>query len=113
MTNAHKMNEFGEKVSEVEDAFTVGLSSLRDDISRLTQTVSELVRKEAESARSRVMDAVETARTQVSDSATAAQERVQTASADLESGIEKNPIASVFIALGIGVVLGLMARSSR
>jgi ElaB/YqjD/DUF883 family membrane-anchored ribosome-binding protein len=110
MSNAQKMNEFGDNVSEVADTLSVGLNSLRNDISRLTDTVSDLVRKEAESARSRVMDAVDTAKTQLSGSASAAQQRVQSASADLEASIERNPLAAVLIALGIGVALGLVTR---
>jgi ElaB/YqjD/DUF883 family membrane-anchored ribosome-binding protein len=110
MSNAQKMNEFGENVSEVIDTLSVGLNSLRNDISRLTDTVSELVRKEAENARSRVMDAVDTAKTQFSGSASAAQERVQSVSADLEATIERNPLTAVLIALGIGVALGHVTR---
>jgi ElaB/YqjD/DUF883 family membrane-anchored ribosome-binding protein len=106
MSNAQKMNEFGENISDVSDTLSVGLNSLRNDISRLTDTVSDLVRKEADSARSRVMDAVDTAKTQFAGSASA----VQSASADLEASIERNPLAAVLIALGIGVALGLMTR---
>jgi ElaB/YqjD/DUF883 family membrane-anchored ribosome-binding protein len=57
------------------------------------------------------MDAVGSARTQFSDSAASAQERVQSAQADLESSIERNPMTAVFVALGIGFVIGLMTRS--
>jgi ElaB/YqjD/DUF883 family membrane-anchored ribosome-binding protein len=110
MSSAQRMNEFGEQPSEIGGTLSAGLDSLRDDIARLTDAVSDLVQKEAENARSRVRDAVGGAKTQFSGTATAAQQRVRSASADLEASIGRNPMAAVMLALGLGVALGIMSR---
>ena len=86
-------------------------SSLREDIAKLSETVSQLVSNHADNAGARVKDAMDTAKVALVDTAGKAQDRVSSAGAEIEASIERNPYSAVLIALGIGLALGLLNRS--
>lgn len=97
------------------------LERLRADFSRLADTVSSLLRDQSGSAQSSVRGFVDTAREQVASRAAdlgrggqafayEARDRISGANAALEHRIERNPLKSVLIAAGIGLVLGLISR---
>ena len=65
------------------------LAALRQDVARLSETVSELVHH------------------QVAD----AQENVRAVRGEIEASIERNPMTAVPIAFGIGMLIGRMNRS--
>lgn len=87
------------------------LAALRADIARLSDTMSGLVKAQANSAGAAVKGAMGDARDQLSQAAAQAQDSALGAAADLERKIEKNPLTAVLIAAGIGMVLGMMSKS--
>src|SRR4051794_26618801 len=97
------------------------LDRLRADFSRLADTISSLVRDQSGNAQSSVLGIVDTARDQLASRASdlgrgsqalayEARDRISSANSVLETRIERNPLKSVLIAAGIGLVLGLISR---
>lgn len=78
------------------------LAILKDDVARLTDTLSTLVSDSAATARSAAREGVETAR-----------ETVTGAADDLSEKIVENPLTSVLVALGLGYLVGALGRSRR
>jgi ElaB/YqjD/DUF883 family membrane-anchored ribosome-binding protein len=89
------------------------LAALRQDVARLAETMSELVRHQTQAAGHRVSDAVGDARDKIASTATDAQDRVRAASGEIEARIERNPLMAMLIAFGIGISLGMISRSHR
>jgi hypothetical protein len=67
------------------------LGALREDLAKLTRTVSELVERQAASRRAQVANALGSVGETISESAAAAQDRMGSIEADLESRIQRNP----------------------
>ncbi len=82
MTESHPSDEASE-------TFVADFTALRDDISKLSASVSELVRGAV--ANESVLGAVDSARQKLSDGASEAKDRVMGASSDLEATIKRNP----------------------
>ncbi len=87
------------------------LAAVRADIARLSDTVSALVRSQADAAGAAVRGVMGDARDQLSQAAAQAQDSAFGAAADLERRIERNPLTAVLIAAGIGLALGMMSKS--
>lgn len=104
MAQVDDIEKFGRKLT---DDYT----ALRDDISKLSETVAKLVSRQADVAGDRVSEAMGTAKAALADSAERAQDKVKCVGADIESSIERNPYSAVLIALGVGLALGLLNRS--
>ena len=96
--------------SKPED-FAADFAALRDDVTKLTASVSEFIRTHTAATTNSVFDAVDNARQRVSDTAGKAQDRVAGASRDLETTIEHNPLAAVLIAMVAGLFIGLFGGS--
>src|ERR1700724_4355367 len=96
--------------SKPED-FAADLAALRDDVTKLTSSVSEFIRTQTASASNTAFDAIDSARQRVSDTASKAQDRVSGASRDLETTIEHNPLAAVLIAMIAGLFIGIFGGS--
>ena len=95
-------------------------AALRDDLRKLTDVGADLASDHAETPRSSLMAAVDKARGRFSDTAdrvagqsNAASGRVRGAGAELESRIEKNPVAAVMLAVVGGLLIGALSRSRR
>jgi ElaB/YqjD/DUF883 family membrane-anchored ribosome-binding protein len=56
---------------------------------------------------------VDNARQKISGAASKAQDRVTGATTDLEATIERNPLVAVLIALGGGILVGLLSRGRK
>jgi len=93
----------------VDEMSNVDFSALRDDLTKLTQSVSQLVQNQAASTKSQVMDMVGTAGQNISESAAVAQDKMASIESDLESRIQKNPWGAIAIAVGIGLLVGKMS----
>ncbi|MGO8916201.1 MAG: hypothetical protein ACLQJR_09860 [Stellaceae bacterium] len=91
--------------------FAVDLAALRQDVAHMAETMSKLVQHQTQAAGLRVSDVVGDAKSKIATTAAEAQHRVRTASGDIEAGIQRNPLAAVLIALGVGLALGLLTRS--
>ena len=85
------------------------LSRLRDDIARLTQTVSDLAQKQVASSREQVVGAVGAAGESLSQSASIAQDKFAAVEGDVEARIKKNPWGAVAVAGLIGLLIGKMS----
>ena len=96
--------------SKPED-FAADFAALRDDVTKLASSVSELIRTHTAATTNIVFDAVDNARQKVSDTASKAQDRVAGASRDLETTIEHNPLAAVLIAMVAGLFIGIFGGS--
>jgi ElaB/YqjD/DUF883 family membrane-anchored ribosome-binding protein len=109
-----------ETLAKTKDAMTQGaktaieglansdFDALRDDLAKLTQTVSQLVQNQAATTRDHVMDAVGTAGGNIAQSAAVAQDKLVSVGADFEARVQKNPLGAVAIAVGVGILIGKM-----
>lgn len=95
-------------------------SSLRDDLRKLTNAVTDLATDQADEGRGTLMDAVGKARGRFSDTAdrfssqaSYVTDRATRAQAELGSRIEKNPLTAVMIAVVGGLVIGALSRSRK
>jgi len=97
------------------------LDQLRTDIAALSETVARLASEGADSARSQFRDSAGRAARGASaageqlyqDAAVVGRDAVNTAhiaTAELESQIARNPVATVLVALGIGFAIGALSR---
>jgi ElaB/YqjD/DUF883 family membrane-anchored ribosome-binding protein len=100
-------------VEEATQDFTADLTALRDDIAKLSSSISDLIRAQTAATTNTVTGAVDNARQKISDTASKAQDRVSGASTDLEAAIERNPLSAVLIALATGIFVGLLTRGHK
>ena len=75
-------------VEEASQDFTADLAALRDDVAKLSSSLSEFIRTQTTTTTDTVVDAVANARQQISDTASKAQDRVARTGTDLETTIE-------------------------
>jgi uncharacterized protein YjbJ (UPF0337 family) len=94
--------------SGVDAASSIDLSGIRDEIARLTQTVTDHIQKQTSTARDQVMDAVGAAGDNISHSAAAAQDKLVSLETDMGARIQKNPWSAVAIAALGGLFVGKM-----
>ena len=85
---------------------SVDFSSLRDEVVKLTQTVSDLMQRQASSAGTQMMDAVGSAADSISRSTSAAQDKLISLESEVGSSIQKNPWRAVVIAAVAGLLIG-------
>ncbi len=87
------------------------LANLRDDVTKLASSVTQLVQQQASSASETVTRAAHDARDRLSGTMSDAQQKLQSASGELESYVERNPGIALAVAFGLGVAFELMNRS--
>lgn len=90
------------------DEFIVDFAALRDDVAKLSSTVTDFIRSQTAATRNTISGAADSTRQKVSDTVSKAQDRVAGASADLEKTIERNPFGAVIVATLAGVFAGIM-----
>ena len=95
-------------VKEASQDFAADFAALRDDITKLTSSVTELVRTQALTTTSTVLDAVDVAQQIFSNGAAEAQNRIRGATSDFEAAIERNPLVAVLTALSAGLLIGMV-----
>jgi ElaB/YqjD/DUF883 family membrane-anchored ribosome-binding protein len=100
-------------IEEATQDFTADLAALREDITKLTLSVTELVRAQATTTADSMLGAVDHARKKISDTASDAQDRVSAISSDFESTIERNPLTAILVAIGAGILIGLLSRPRK
>lgn len=95
-------------------------ASLRDDLRKLTNVVSDLASDHADTSRGQLQSVYDRAKDRFSDTAdrvasqaSYAGGRVRGAGAELESRIERNPIAAVMLAVVGGLLIGALSRSRK
>jgi len=82
--------------------------ALQADVTKLAQTVGQLVQNQASSTREQMRSVVGAASDNLTQTAAMAQDRFMSLEAEMESQIKRNPLAAVGVALGIGVLIGKM-----
>lgn len=96
-----------EAAKELADSGSVpDLYRLRDDVAKLTQTVSDLTQKQLASSRDQVAGAVAAAGDSLSQSAGIAQDQFAAWEGDVQARIKKNPWGAVAVASLIGLLIG-------
>ncbi len=86
------------------------IEALKDDLSSISKTLSDLVRSGVREGRSRVERKANEYKQQGLDQADAALEGARAYGEALEGKIVQNPLAAVLVALGLGFLVGLMSR---
>ncbi len=104
---------FKEELEEATQDFAADLAALRAEIAKLTASVTNLVKAETSATADTVFGAVDAARQKLSDGAAGAKDRLSGATSELEASIERNPLTAVLIALGAGLVIGLLSRGRQ
>jgi ElaB/YqjD/DUF883 family membrane-anchored ribosome-binding protein len=97
-------------VSRSADAISaLDFSGLRDEVSKLTQTVADLAQRRVSAGRDQVVGAMGAAGDSLSQSAAIAQDKFAAVEGDVEARIKKNPWGAVAIAALIGLLIGKMS----
>ena len=110
-----------------EEAFqdlAADLAALRDDVAKLSTSISDFIRAQTEATANTVLGAVDSTRQKISDVAGKAQDRMVNVASkaqdrmagvgmDIESTIERNPLASALIAFMAGMVAGMLSRGRK
>ena len=100
------------KITEgtLEDT-TAHLAALRQDIVRLSESVSALLKNPGPGVVQQVSDAVDDAKAKFSSTAADVKSRVSAAGGEVEATIERHPLTAILISFGVGMALGVMSRS--
>ena len=93
-----------------EDAMAY-LAALRQDIARLSESVSALLQNPAPGVAQHVSDAVEDAKAKFSSTAADVKSRMNGAGGEIEASIERHPLTAMLISFGVGMALGVMTRA--
>jgi ElaB/YqjD/DUF883 family membrane-anchored ribosome-binding protein len=88
---------------------SLDMAGLRDEVAKLSQSVSDMVNKQASSTRDQLAGAMNTASDSMSQAASAAQDKFVSLESDMEGRIKNNPWVAVGIAAFIGVLIGKMS----
>jgi ElaB/YqjD/DUF883 family membrane-anchored ribosome-binding protein len=105
--------QFHEATDAATQDLAADLAALRADIAKLTASVANLVKAETSAATDSVFGAVGSAGRKFADGAAGAKDRLSGASSELEATIERNPLTAVLVALGAGLIIGLLSRGRQ
>jgi ElaB/YqjD/DUF883 family membrane-anchored ribosome-binding protein len=92
---------------------TADLAALRDDISKLSASVLELVQQQAQTTKNQVLGAVDGARQKYAEQSADAKDRLGALTSDLETTIERNPYSAIVAGALAGFLLGILVRPTR
>ena len=94
-----------------DEDITADLAALRQDVARLSESISALLQSQAQGGAQHVSDAVDDAKAKLASTAADVKSRVNAAGGEIEASIERNPMTAVLISFGVGMALGMMSRS--
>jgi ElaB/YqjD/DUF883 family membrane-anchored ribosome-binding protein len=100
-------------IKEASQDFAADFASLRDDIAKLTSSVSELATAQASAAKSTVMSTVDGAQQKFAAGAAEVQNRLREMGPGIEAAIERNPLVAVLTALSAGLLIGMMSGARK
>src|SRR5262249_33825678 len=100
------------------------IDALRDEVKRLTDLVSEMAKSGSDQASRTLQGAVDRARDRASDATEAVaasgrqavdeiSRRIEPLTAELSASVERNPLSSLAIAAGVGLLIGLLAQQGK
>jgi uncharacterized protein YjbJ (UPF0337 family) len=93
----------------VDAVSALDFSGLRDEISKLTQRVSDLAQNQVSAGRDQLVGAMGAAGESLSQSAASAQDTFTAVEGDIEARIKRNPWGAVAIAALLGLLIGKMS----
>jgi len=93
-----------------QSSFEAEFARLRDDVTSLMETVKEAAAKEAHGVAEAVRDGIDGAAQRVRSGSQRVKDGAEGAAASLQANVEEHPIPSVLLALGLGVVVGILLR---
>ncbi|MGD9867648.1 MAG: YqjD family protein [Hyphomicrobiales bacterium] len=94
-----RTESFKSKAANGADDLAAQIDTLRDDLSRLTDTVSRLTR-------SGIADAQDLARQKAGEARDMATQQI----GEVEDMVRRNPLQAALIAVGLGFLIGAMSR---
>jgi ElaB/YqjD/DUF883 family membrane-anchored ribosome-binding protein len=100
-------------IKEASEDFAADLTDLRNDIAKLTASVSEIVRSQPSETANKVKDGAGDARQLLSSGAAEAQNQLRGVGSDIEAAIERNPLVAVLTALSAGLLIGMMSGARK
>jgi ElaB/YqjD/DUF883 family membrane-anchored ribosome-binding protein len=92
---------------------TADLTDLRNDISKLSASVLELVQNQAGAAKQQVLGAADEARQKFSAQTAEAKDRLSAITTDLENSIERSPFTAVLAGAIAGFLIGILIRPHK
>lgn len=98
------------RTATATDATLNDIDKLRDDLVRLSQSVSSLLTARATDARDLVTETASDLYGTGLDYARDAEGQVRGMASDIAKQVERNPLAAVGIVFGVGYIIGLMRR---
>jgi len=102
-----------EKPEALTGDFAADFTALRRDVAHLAETIGDLVRDRTGAAGIRVSEAVGEAGEKIARGTACARNGIRQARGEVEDRIERNPWASVLIALAVGASIGLVSGPRR
>ncbi|MDR6292665.1 ElaB/YqjD/DUF883 family membrane-anchored ribosome-binding protein [Inquilinus ginsengisoli] len=88
------------------DTLRADLGKIRDDIASLARTLGDAATAEAKAGGARINEAAHAAKDRAQRFAESARTQGEDSIAALEERIEQNPITSILVAFGVGLVIG-------
>lgn len=107
------MPDFEPVEEQARRDLTADLRVLREDISKLSASVLELVQNQAATAKQQVLGAMDEARHRFASETADARDRLGALTADLESTIERSPFTAVFAGAIAGFLIGILVRPHK
>jgi ElaB/YqjD/DUF883 family membrane-anchored ribosome-binding protein len=86
------------------------LATLRGDIGKLAEAVGQLARRQTELAGGRFSETAQDVGDRILGTAMDVQKRVRAAGVDVGASIERHPLPTVLIALGVGLSIWMLVR---
>ena len=90
---------------------TADLAALRQDVARLSESISALLQSQAKGAAQHVSDTVDDAKARFASTAADVTSRVHAAGGEIEASIARNPLTAMLIAFSVGMAVGMVSRS--
>ncbi|HEY7688754.1 MAG TPA: hypothetical protein VH835_08680 [Dongiaceae bacterium] len=85
-------------------------AKLRDDVASLAGTVKDIAANEAYNVSDALRSSLDSATKQARKASKRMRSQAQDAADTFQESIEEHPISSILVALGVGVVVGMMLR---
>jgi ElaB/YqjD/DUF883 family membrane-anchored ribosome-binding protein len=97
--------------ARADEDITAELAALRQDVVRLSESISALLQSHAQGGTPHVSDAFDDAKAKLVSTAADVTSRVNSAGGEIEASIERNPMTAALISFGVGMAIGMMSRS--
>lgn len=97
-------------VERVTADIAADFAALRRDISHLTEALRGLVDQQTQTAGARVSGAAEGVKDRLADAAGDARNGAVAAGDEIAASIERNPLTAILVALGLGLLVGMISR---